>query len=62
MPIYYAAPNPDVRGRFDLRQERFRGMQHPHDVMAVCFLPDDLRAVCENFDLDADLSALPPQE
>jgi len=63
MGLYYATPSPGMPGRFDLRQERFRaqraaGKEHPHDVCAVCFKPDELRDVCEKFGFNADLSAL----
>ena len=51
--------------RFDLRQTRYRaqhaaGREHPHDIVAVGFTADDMRAALAEWFDDTDTSALPP--
>ena len=48
MATYYIAPTPNFPGRYDLRQTRFRegrqrGFEHPHDLCATCFPPEELK-------------------
>jgi hypothetical protein len=60
-PTYYAVKT--GKDRFDLRQSRYRHLRsqggHPHDLCAVGFTAKDLRELCEKYQFDADLSALP---
>lgn len=57
---YYIVKTGD--DRYDMRQERFRGTVHPHDLMAVGFSAAQMRdMLAQHFPADVDTSALPPE-
>ena len=58
---YYVAPS-KFQGTFDLRQERFRGKNHPHDIMASGFTAQQMRELIASMFPDTDVSALPAAE
>ena len=52
---YVVRVGPD---RFDLRQTRYKGTNHPHDLMAVQFTEQGMRDIVAKWFPDSDVSAL----